>query len=53
MYGSWDIKFNRQNYFVILGSFLPIYPPDSPKNENIKNEKKPWKYHHFTEVYKK
>ena len=26
MYGSWDIKFNRQNYFVILGKFLPFYP---------------------------
>ena len=32
MYGSWDIKFNRQNYFVILGIFLPFF---------FKNEKKP------------
>ena len=22
MYGSWDMKFNRQNFFVILGKFL-------------------------------
>ena len=27
--------------------FLPLYPlsPKIPKNENIKNEKKPWRYH--------
>ena len=41
MYNSWDMKCNRQNFFVILGNFLPFYPPNSPKNENIKNEKKP------------
>ena len=42
MYGSWDMKFNRQNFFVILGIFLPFYPPppNTLKNENIKNEKK-------------
>ena len=34
------MKFSRQNYFVILGIFLPFYPPNSRKNENIKNEKK-------------
>ena len=31
MYVSWDMKFNRQNFFVILGSFLPFYSPNSPK----------------------
>ena len=35
MYGSWDMKFNRQNHFVILANFLPFYPPNSPKK---------WKY---------
>ena len=53
MYGSWEIKFNRENYFVILGIFLPFYLPKSTKNENIKNEKKPRRYHHFTKVYQK
>ena len=24
MYGFWDMKFNRPNYFVILGHFLPF-----------------------------
>ena len=41
MYGSWDMKFNRQNFFVILGNFLPLYPPNTLKNKNIKNEKSP------------
>ena len=39
MHGSWDTKCNRHNLIVILGNFLPFYPPKSPKNENIKNEK--------------
>ena len=52
MYGSWDMKCNWHNFFVILDHFLPFYPPNSPKNENIKNEKKAWKYH-FTQLYQK
>ena len=36
MYGFWDMKCNSQNLFVILGYFLPFYPPKSPKNENFK-----------------
>ena len=39
IYGSWDINYNRQIFFVILGHFLPFYPPNSPKNENIKKMK--------------
>ena len=52
IHGSWDMKFNRHNFFVISGKFLPFYPPNTLKNEKIKNEKKPWKYH-FTQVYQK
>ena len=26
--------------FVILGNFLPFQPPDKPKNQNFKIEKK-------------
>ena len=26
IYGSWDMKFNRQNCFVILLNFLPFHP---------------------------
>ena len=41
MYGSWDMKCNRKNFFVILGDFFPFYSPNSLKNENINyNNKK-------------
>ena len=52
MYGFWDMKFNRQNFFAILGNFLP-FCPNTLKNKKIKNLKKPWRYHHFTQVYQK
>ena len=35
------------------GNFLPLYLPNTLKNENIKNEKIPWRYHHFTQVHQK
>ena len=53
IYGSWDMKCNRQDFFVILGNFLAFYPPNSPKNENIKSEKNSWRHHHCTQVYQK
>ena len=31
MFGSWDLKFNRHNFFVILGIFLPFYSPNTLK----------------------
>ena len=40
IYGSWDMKCTRQNFFVILGHFLSFYPPTSLKNENFKKMKK-------------
>ena len=42
-YYSWDMKFNKHNFFVILGNFLLFTPPppNTLKNENIKNEKYP------------
>ena len=39
MYGSWDMKHDRQNFFFHLGHFLPFYPPNSPKNQNQKKKK--------------
>ena len=54
MYDSWDMKCAKQNFFVILGYFLPSYPHNSPKIENWKKLKKnTWRYHHFTQVYEK
>ena len=40
MYGSWYIKHDRQNFFVVLSHFW-------------KNEKSSWRYYHFTQVYHK
>ena len=40
IYGSWDMKPDRQNVFVILAHFLPFYPPNNPKNQNFKKLKK-------------
>ena len=34
MYGSWDMKRDGQDFFVILGHFPSFYPPNSPKNQN-------------------
>ena len=39
IYGSWDMKCNRQNLLFILRHFLPFYPPNTPKNENFKKMK--------------
>ena len=34
-----------------FGLFFALLPPNSPKNQNfLKNEKKPWRFHHFTQV---
>ena len=97
MYGSWDMKCDRQNFlsfwamfcpftplstqkiqnfekmktpgdiiilhmctknhdhmlFFIWSYSLPFYPPNSPNNQNLKNEKKTWRYHHFKHVHQK
>ena len=39
--------------FFHLGPFFALLPPNNPKNENGKNGKKAWRYHLFTQVYKK
>ena len=39
MYGSWDIRHDGQ-FFIILGHFLPIYPPNNPKNKTLKKKMK-------------
>ena len=53
MHGSWDIRHNRQNilFWVI---FCPL---TLLANQKIKiwkkNEKRAWRYHHFTQLYQK
>ena len=43
-YGSWGMEWDIQNFFVILGHFLPFNPPPppspspyNPENQNFKN----------------
>ena len=38
MYSSWDIEQNIMK-LVILGHFLPFYPPKNPKNQNFEKQK--------------
>ena len=55
MYGSWDIKRNRQN-FCQFELFFPFCPPPSHNPENqhfFKKEKQPWRYFHFKHEYHK
>ena len=40
MYGSWDMKHDGQNFFVILDHFLPCYFPNNPKSQNFEKPKK-------------
>ena len=37
MYGSWDIKHNRQNHF---GPIFPLPPPNNPQTQNFEKIKK-------------
>ena len=53
MYCFWDMKHDRQNFFVISDHFLPFYPTNNPKNQNLKKLKKAWRYYHFKHVYHK
>ena len=50
IYNSWDIEQNILK-LVILGHFLPFYPPENPKNQVLNNEKICWRYHHIIHVY--
>ena len=37
-YGSWDMKCNKHNFFVILDKLLPFYLPNSLENKNMKKK---------------
>ena len=34
-----DMECNKQNFFVILDHFLPFYPANNQKNQNIEKMK--------------
>ena len=52
IYGSWDMKCNRPNFFVILGHLHPFTSQQLEKWKYQQNEKNSWRYH-FTQVYQK
>ena len=52
IYGSWDMKRDRQNILSFWTVFLPFYPPNK-KSKFLKTEKEHWRYHHFTQVHQK
>ena len=40
IYGSWNIRCNRQKFLLFLDIFLPFQTPDILKNQNFTIEKK-------------
>ena len=54
MYSSWDMVHDRCNcYFSFWAVFCPYTLLTAQKIKILKNEKTPWRYHHFTYVYQK
>ena len=42
MYGSWNMKHNRQSFLLFWTIFLPLYYPNNPENQNfVKTRKTP------------
>ena len=40
IYGSWDMKCNRQNFLSFWTAFCPLLPPNNLKNQNFGKMKK-------------
>ena len=53
MYGSWDIKRNKQNFLSFWTIFSPFIPLTTWKIKTLKKWKNAWRYYHFTHVYHK
>ena len=53
MYGSWDMEHNGQNFLSFWTAFCPFTPLKTQKIKIFKKWKKPWRYHHFTQVHQK
>ena len=54
MHGSWDIRHNRQNFLLFWVIFCPLTLLTNQKIKIWKkNEKRAWRYHHFTQLYQK
>ena len=54
LYCSWDIMVHdRCNFYFSFGAIFCFLTPTPWKSKFLKNEQKPWKYHHFTHLYQK
>ena len=56
LYCSWDMACDGCNYYFSFGHFFSPFtpPPTAQKIKKFKkNEKKPWRYNHLTQVYQK
>ena len=53
MYGSWDMKCDRQNFLSFWTIFCHLTPTTTPKIKILKSWKNTWRYHHFKPVYQK
>ena len=53
IYGSWNIRCNRQNFLSLWAIFCPFSPLDNLENQNFNNEKNTWIYYHFTHLHHK
>ena len=53
MNGFWDMEHDGQNFFRLWTIFCPFTPLETKKSKFWKNEKKTWRYYHFTHLYHK
>ena len=53
MYGSWDMKHDRQNFLSFWTVFCPFIPLKNQKIKILKKWKKSQRYYHFTHVFHK
>ena len=54
MYGNWDIKHDKQNFWSFWTIFCPFTSANNPENQNFEKMKKtPGRYYHFPHEHHK
>ena len=53
IYGSWDMKHDRQKFLSFWTIFCPFTPLRTQKIKLLRKWKNTWSYYHFTNVYHK
>ena len=53
VYGSWNIRCDRQTFSTFWAIFLPFWPLDKLENKNFNIEKNTWRYYHFRDLHHK